>query len=137
MNVLAANSPASPYVSDLLFAQFQSQFAAVTVAILLGAVAERARVFPTIILSFVWTTIVYCPMVLPPRGLANFRRTGFGIQQVGHTNGVFLTSLEAALLKSPAALELLHTPFVSAPARTLILKSKSKRTDLTVFPMSC
>lgn len=61
-NVLAANSPGSPYVSDLLFAQFQAQFAAVTVAIILGAVAERSRIFPTIVFTFIWTTIVYCPM---------------------------------------------------------------------------
>jgi ammonium transporter, Amt family len=62
MNVLAAPSPASPYVSALLYAQFQAQFAAVTVGILLGAVAERARIFPTIVFTFVWTTLVYCPM---------------------------------------------------------------------------
>jgi len=63
MNVLAAPSPGSSYIPELLYAQFQSQFAAVTVGILLGAVAERARIFPTIVFTFVWTTLVYCPMV--------------------------------------------------------------------------
>lgn len=63
MNVLATPSPGSSYVPELLYAQFQSQFAAVTIGILLGAVAERARVFPTIVFTFVWTTLVYCPMV--------------------------------------------------------------------------
>lgn len=63
MNVLAAPSPGSSHVPELLYAQFQSQFAAVTVGILLGAVAERARIFPTIVFTFVWTTLVYCPMV--------------------------------------------------------------------------
>jgi Amt family ammonium transporter len=63
MNVLAAPSPGSPYIPEVLYAQFQSQFAAVTVGILLGAVAERARIFPTIVFTFVWTTLVYCPMV--------------------------------------------------------------------------
>jgi ammonium transporter, Amt family len=64
MNVLAAPSPGSIYIPELLYAQFQSQFAAVAVGILLGAVAERARIFPTIVFTFVWTTLVYCPMVL-------------------------------------------------------------------------
>jgi ammonium transporter, Amt family len=63
MNVLAAPSPGSIYIPELLYAQFQSQFAAVAVGILLGAVAERARIFPTIVFTFVWTTLVYCPMV--------------------------------------------------------------------------
>jgi ammonium transporter, Amt family len=63
MNVLASPSPASVRIPELLYAQFQSQFAAVAIGILLGAVAERARIFPTIVFTFVWLTLVYCPMV--------------------------------------------------------------------------
>lgn len=63
MNVLGKPSPASVRIPELLYAQFQSQFAAVAIGILLGAVAERARIFPTIIFSFIWLTLVYCPMV--------------------------------------------------------------------------
>lgn len=64
MNVLGKPSPASIRIPELLYAQFQSQFASVAIGILLGAVAERARIFPTIVFTFVWLTLVYCPMVL-------------------------------------------------------------------------
>jgi Amt family ammonium transporter len=64
MNVLAAPSPGSVYIPELLYALFQSQFASVAIGILLGEVAERARIFPTIVFTFVWITLVYCPMVI-------------------------------------------------------------------------
>jgi hypothetical protein len=38
------------------------QFAAVTVAIVMGAIAERGRVLPAMVFSFLWATIVYCPI---------------------------------------------------------------------------
>ena len=38
------------------------QFAAVTVAIVMGAIAERGRVLPAMVFSFFWTTLVYCPI---------------------------------------------------------------------------
>ena len=38
------------------------QFAAVTVAIVMGAIAERGRVLPAMVFSFIWTTVVYCPI---------------------------------------------------------------------------
>jgi Amt family ammonium transporter len=63
MNVLAKPSPTSIRIPELLYAQFQSQFAAVAIGILLGCVAERAKIFPTIIFTFIWLTLVYCPMV--------------------------------------------------------------------------
>ena len=95
MNVLAAPSPASPYISALLFAQFQAQFAAVTVGILLGAVAERARIFPTIVFTFVWTTLVYCPMVFSQYFFStDIRLAGSGILPGGLINGVFSISQE-------------------------------------------
>lgn len=61
-NVLAGLSVASPKIPDLLFAVYQSMFAAVTVALAVGAVAERGRVAPCLVFSFIWTTLVYDPI---------------------------------------------------------------------------
>lgn len=33
-----------------------------TAGILIGTIAERGRVFPAMIFTFVWMTIVYCPL---------------------------------------------------------------------------
>lgn len=46
-------------VPSLLFAGFQSMFAAITPAVALGSVAERARIMPMIVFSLLWGTIVY------------------------------------------------------------------------------
>ncbi|KAF8525200.1 ammonium transporter [Hysterangium stoloniferum] len=61
-DVLGEPSPGSPFIPDLLYAFFQMEFAAVTVGILMGGVAERGRVLPAIVFSFFWVTIVYCPL---------------------------------------------------------------------------
>jgi ammonia channel protein AmtB len=42
-NLLAAPSVGSPRIPDLLFAVYQGMFAAITVALAVGAVAERGR----------------------------------------------------------------------------------------------
>lgn len=47
---------------EIAFANFQGMFLCVTLAILVGAVAERGRLFTTIIFSFIWATLVYCPL---------------------------------------------------------------------------
>ncbi|KAF7798631.1 hypothetical protein EIP86_009853 [Pleurotus ostreatoroseus] len=60
--VLADPSPGSPFIPELLYSFFQMEFACVTVAILMGALAERGRVLPALLFSFVWTTLVYCPL---------------------------------------------------------------------------
>jgi Amt family ammonium transporter len=39
------------------------QFCGVTAAIIMGAVAERGRLLPAMVFTFIWATIVYCPMV--------------------------------------------------------------------------
>ncbi|KAI5851616.1 ammonium transporter AmtB-like domain-containing protein [Morchella snyderi] len=62
LGVLAAPSPGSPLVPELLYSFYQMQFAAVTVAIVMGAIAERGRVLPAMVFSFLWATIVYCPV---------------------------------------------------------------------------
>ena len=38
------------------------EFACVTVGILIGAIAERGRVFPAMVFTFIWMTLVYCPL---------------------------------------------------------------------------
>ncbi|KAL2808790.1 ammonium transporter AmtB-like domain-containing protein [Aspergillus granulosus] len=60
--VLAAPSVGSSKVPDLLFAVFQGMFAAITVALAVGAVAERGRMLPCMIFVFIWSTIIYDPV---------------------------------------------------------------------------
>ncbi|KAF2088841.1 ammonium transporter 1 [Saccharata proteae CBS 121410] len=62
MNVLAQPSVAASGIPDLLFAVYQGMFAAITVALAVGAVAERGRMFPCVIYMFVWSTIIYDPI---------------------------------------------------------------------------
>jgi Amt family ammonium transporter len=59
---LGAPSPGSPLVPDLLYAFYQMQFCAVTAAITIGAIAERGRLIPSLVFTFFWATIVYCPI---------------------------------------------------------------------------
>lgn len=60
--VLAAPSVGSTAVPDLLFCVFQCMFAAITVALAAGAVAERGRMLPCVVFMFIWTTIIYDPI---------------------------------------------------------------------------
>ncbi|EMD41594.1 hypothetical protein CERSUDRAFT_110171 [Gelatoporia subvermispora B] len=60
--VLADPSPGSPLIPELLYSFYQMEFACVTVAILMGALAERGRVLPAMIFCFIWMTLVYCPL---------------------------------------------------------------------------
>lgn len=72
-NTLALPSPGSPLVAELLYSFYQMQFALVTVAIVMGAIAERGRVLPAMVFSFLWMTLVYCPIacwVWNPNGWA-------------------------------------------------------------------
>lgn len=61
-NVLNEASPGSPLIPELLYSFYQLQFAAVTVGILMGGVAERGRVLPAMIFAFIWATLVYSPV---------------------------------------------------------------------------
>ena len=61
-NVLAAPSVGSPKIPDLMFAVYQGMFAAITVALAVGAVAERGRMLPCVLFMFIWTTIIYDPI---------------------------------------------------------------------------
>ncbi|KAF2745560.1 ammonium transporter-like protein [Sporormia fimetaria CBS 119925] len=60
--VLAAPSVGSPRIPDLLFCVYQGMFACITVALAVGAVAERGRILPCIIYMFCWSTLVYDPI---------------------------------------------------------------------------
>ncbi|CZS90226.1 hypothetical protein WAI453_004267 [Rhynchosporium graminicola] len=61
-NVLGAPSVGSAKIPDLMFAVYQGMFACITVALAVGAVAERGRMLPTVVFMFVWTTIIYDPI---------------------------------------------------------------------------
>ncbi|CAE6508386.1 unnamed protein product, partial [Rhizoctonia solani] len=61
-HVLANPSPGSPLIPDLLYSFYQLEFCCVTVAILMGGVAERGRVMPAMVFAFLWATLVYCPV---------------------------------------------------------------------------
>ncbi|PCH33273.1 ammonium transporter [Wolfiporia cocos MD-104 SS10] len=60
--VMGDESPGSPLIPEILYSFYQMEFACVTVAILMGALAERGRVFPAMVFTFIWTTLVYCPL---------------------------------------------------------------------------
>jgi Amt family ammonium transporter len=82
MKTLAGPSPGSPLIPNLLYAFYQvctcwsretflsdclthflqMQFCGVTAAIVMGAVAERGRLLPAMVFTFIWATIVYCPL---------------------------------------------------------------------------
>ncbi|NYT04853.1 MAG: ammonium transporter [Methanomicrobiales archaeon] len=49
-------------IPDLLFMAFQMVFAAVTLAIITSAVAERIKLSSFIVFGFLWTTLVYDPL---------------------------------------------------------------------------
>ncbi|KAJ1943427.1 hypothetical protein FBU59_002915 [Linderina macrospora] len=54
--------PNAPSIPANVYAIFQCMFAALTPALALGGAAERIRIFPAIVFTFVWTTIVYDPI---------------------------------------------------------------------------
>ncbi|KAG2050375.1 ammonium transporter [Suillus hirtellus] len=66
INVLGDPSPGSPLIPDLLYSFYQMEFACVTVGILMGGIAERGRVLPAMIITFLWMTLVYCPLACWP-----------------------------------------------------------------------
>ncbi|CAF9910572.1 MAG: ammonium transporter Amt1 [Heterodermia speciosa] len=61
-NVLAQPSVGSKRIPDLLFAVYQGMFASITVALAVGAVAERGRMLPCVIFMFIWSTLIYDPI---------------------------------------------------------------------------
>jgi Amt family ammonium transporter len=57
-----SEAPLAPSIPSLIYAAFQMVFAAVTLAILTSAVAERVKLSSFIVLALLWTTLVYDPL---------------------------------------------------------------------------
>jgi len=62
MKTLAQPSVGSTAIPDLMFCLYQGMFAAITPAIAIGGVVDRARILPLMVFIFIWTTIVYDPI---------------------------------------------------------------------------
>ena len=58
----ASEAPLASNIPHLVYMMFQLVFAAVTLAILTSAVAERVKLSSFIVLALLWTTIVYDPL---------------------------------------------------------------------------
>ena len=58
----APNAAYAPTVPHLAFAVFQAMFAAITVALISGAVVERLRFSAYLLFALAWTTLVYDPL---------------------------------------------------------------------------
>ncbi|KDN53302.1 ammonium transporter [Tilletiaria anomala UBC 951] len=74
MGVLEAPVPgANNKLPEIVYAMYEGMFAALVPAIALGAACERARVWPFLVLTFCWTTLVFDPIacwVWAPNGWA-------------------------------------------------------------------
>ncbi|KAI9928373.1 hypothetical protein MW887_002411 [Aspergillus wentii] len=62
MDVMVAPSPGSPVLPEIVFCYFQLLFCVCTVLIVVGGSFERGNILPSLIFSFFWATIVYCPL---------------------------------------------------------------------------
>lgn len=61
-NVMAAPSPGSPVIPEIVFCLYQMLFCACTVQIVIGGSFERGRIVPSLVFAFIWATVVYCPI---------------------------------------------------------------------------
>ncbi|HKT55474.1 MAG TPA: ammonium transporter [Microbacterium sp.] len=59
---IGANGAMSPDMNGLAFAAFQATFAIISVALISGAIADRAKFGPWMIFAGVWATLVYFPV---------------------------------------------------------------------------
>jgi Amt family ammonium transporter len=77
-------------IPELVFVAFQMTFAAITAALIIGALAERVRFSAIILFTLLWLTIVYAPlahMVWTPEGfLLAFGAIDFAGGTVVHVN---------------------------------------------------
>ncbi|CAG8902990.1 unnamed protein product [Penicillium egyptiacum] len=60
--VMAAPSPGSANLPEIVFCFYQLLFCACTVMIVVGGAFERGNLIPSLIFSFCWATVVYCPL---------------------------------------------------------------------------
>lgn len=49
-------------IPEMAYANFQGMFASITACIYIGAICERGRILPFIPFTFLWLTLVYCPV---------------------------------------------------------------------------
>lgn len=61
-NVVAAPSPGSVLLPEIVFCLYQMLFCICTVVLVIGGSFERGRILPSMIFAFCWATIVYCPI---------------------------------------------------------------------------
>jgi Amt family ammonium transporter len=62
MNTLDAPSIGSTRVPAIVFCVYQLMFAAITVVLATGAIAERGKLGPMLVFMFMWATLVYDPI---------------------------------------------------------------------------
>ena len=62
MHVLAATSPGSSYLPEIVFCLYQLLFCICTVMIVVGGTFERGKILPSLVFGWLWATIVYCPI---------------------------------------------------------------------------
>ncbi|MFI5448714.1 MAG: ammonium transporter [Candidatus Bathyarchaeia archaeon] len=58
----APNPGYSSTIPELLYFAFQLKFAAITPALIIGAIAGRIRFKPLMVFIVLWTTFIYCPI---------------------------------------------------------------------------
>jgi Amt family ammonium transporter len=98
-NVLGAPSVGSTAIPDLLFAVYQGMFSAITVALAIGAAAERGRMLPCVVFMFVWATLIYDPIACWTWNSAGWSFKMGGLDFAGGTP-VHISSGSAALAYS-------------------------------------
>ncbi|TLS28017.1 hypothetical protein PpBr36_00285 [Pyricularia pennisetigena] len=98
-NVLARPSVGRERIPDLLFAVYEGMLSALTVALAVGAAAERGRVLPAVIFMFVWATLVYDPIACWTWNPAGWSFRMGGLDYAGGTP-VHIASGAAALAYS-------------------------------------
>ena len=99
-------------IPEILFAAFQMTFAAITAALITGALAERVRFSAIMLFSAVWLTVVYAPiahMVWSPDGfIYRLGALDFAGGTVVHINagvaglvGVYFAGARMGFLREP------------------------------------
>ena len=61
-HVLAAPSVGSSLIPDILLMLYQYTFAACTAELAFGSIFERGRLAPSVLVTFIWATLVYDPI---------------------------------------------------------------------------
>ncbi|KAA9160251.1 ammonium transporter [Amycolatopsis acidicola] len=109
----------------LAFAAFELMFAVITVALLVGAIAERARFWPWLLFVVAWTTVVYLP-------LAHWVFSFDGFSGPGSTGGWLVNKLHALDFAGGTAVEV--NSGAAAVALVLVIGSRHGWPKLAVRP---